>query len=301
MPYRVLARSEIGYSVARQRAGAHVHFRNDCSWLAFLCCGDARTVPRPLDAASLGSVAPRLRRSGLEKAAALRPLSCEARFARIVANRCSHFLMNICVTSSRRPLTTAVSEAAAKLSSCLPSKKRPAARRQPVSRAPAALRRRRERPDVPQPRKPTRSCSRASAAVARLRRQLKHCRRLTLAQERQQHGPPIWKFERIVMCGRLVLVDLSKNCRPVADVLRLPSQQASRQARNFPGEGQFRSRHHTNRHAGIFRGGEAARPGAEISRHQLIADFRRPRAHALEAKVTHWQSFLPGRSSRVFP
>ncbi len=44
-----------------------------------------------------------------------------------------------------------------------------------------------------------------------LRRQLKHCCRLTLAQERQQHGPPIRKFERIVMCGRLVLVDLSKD------------------------------------------------------------------------------------------
>src|SRR6202035_719274 len=68
-----------------------------------------------------------------------------------------------------------------------------------------------------------------------LRRQLKHCCRLTLAQERQQHGPPIWKFERIVMCGRLVLVDLSKDCRPV-DGPRLPPQQASRQARNFPGE-----------------------------------------------------------------
>ena len=53
-----------------------------------------RTVPS-LDAASLGSVAPRLRRSGLEKAAALRPLPCEARFARVVANGCSHFFVNI--------------------------------------------------------------------------------------------------------------------------------------------------------------------------------------------------------------
>jgi len=69
------------------------------------------------------------------------------------------------------------------------------------------------------------------------------------------------------MCGRLVLVDLSKDCRPVADVLRLPSQQASRQARNFPGEGQFRSRHHTHRESEIFRGGEAARPGAEAAGH----------------------------------
>jgi hypothetical protein len=55
-----------------------------------------RTVPS-LDAASLGPVAPRLRRSGLEKAAALRPLSCEARFARIAAKRRSHFSVNICV------------------------------------------------------------------------------------------------------------------------------------------------------------------------------------------------------------
>src|ERR1700733_2082572 len=66
-----------------------------------------------------------------------------------------------------------------------------------------------------------------------LRRQLKHCCRLTLAQERQQHDPPIRKFERIVMCGRLVLVDLSKDCRPV-DGLRLPPQQASRQHATSP-------------------------------------------------------------------
>jgi len=33
------------------------------------------------------------------------------------------------------------------------------------------------------------------------------------------------------MCGRLVLVDLSKDCRPVVDRLRLPPEQASRQAR----------------------------------------------------------------------
>ena len=88
------------------------------------------------------------------------------------------------------------------------------------------------------------------------------------------------------MCGRLVLVDLSKDCRPV-DGLRLPPQQASRQARNFPGEGQFRSRHHTHRESEIFRGGEAARPGAEVAGHELIADLRGPRTYALEAKVTH--------------
>jgi hypothetical protein len=34
-----------------------------------------------------------------------------------------------------------------------------------------------------------------------LRRQLKHRCRLTFTQDRQQLDPPIWEFERIVMCG----------------------------------------------------------------------------------------------------
>jgi hypothetical protein len=37
------------------------------------------------------------------------------------------------------------------------------------------------------------------------RRQLQHRCHLTLAQEGQQHGPPVWEFERIVVRGRLVL------------------------------------------------------------------------------------------------
>ena len=57
-----------------------------------------------------------------------------------------------------------------------------------------------------------------------LRRQLKHGCRLTLAQGRQQHGPPIRKFERIVMGGRLLLVDLSKDRRLVVDCLRIPPE-----------------------------------------------------------------------------
>jgi hypothetical protein len=97
-------------------------------------------------------------------------------------------------------------------------------------------------------RQPTQVCPQASAhkgdallgiSLSRgrwLRRQLKHCCRLTLAQTRQQHGAPIRKFESIVMRGKLVLVDLSKDCRPVVDCLRLPPEQTSRQARNFAGD-----------------------------------------------------------------
>ncbi len=107
-----------------------------------------------------------------------------------------------------------------------------------------------------------------------LRRQLEHCRRLTLAQTRQQDGLPIRKFKRIVMCGKLVLVDLSKDCGLVVDGLRLPPEQACGHAHNFPGECQFRSRHYTHRQSKIIRGGEAACPSAEVTRHELIADLR---------------------------
>jgi hypothetical protein len=58
------------------------------------------------------------------------------------------------------------------------------------------------------------------------RRQLKHRCRLPLAKERQQHGPPVRKFERIVMHGQLVLVDLSKDGRLVVDCPCLPPEQA---------------------------------------------------------------------------
>jgi hypothetical protein len=70
-----------------------------------------------------------------------------------------------------------------------------------------------------------------------LRWELKHGRCLTLAQERQQHGSPIRKFERIVMGGRRLLVDFSKDRRLVVDRLCLPTEQTNRQARYFPGEG----------------------------------------------------------------
>ena len=129
----------------------------------------------------------------------------------------------------------------------------------------------------------------------RPRRQLKHRCRLTLAQQRQQHGPPVRKFERIVMRGQLILVDLSKNGRPVVDRLRPPAEQAGRQARNLASEGQLRTGHYTHRQSGIIRGSEAACPCAKVTSHELIADLRGSRTYALEAKVAHLGNSLVGR------
>jgi SAM-dependent methyltransferase len=161
-------------------------------------------------------------------------------------------------------------------------------------------------------RQPTQVCPQAShignafagirlSRGRRLRRQLKHCRNLTLAQTRQQHGAPTRKFESIVMCGHCVLVQLPEDCRLVVDCLRLPAEQAGRQARHFAGEGQFRSRHYAHRQSKIIRGGEAACPGAEVTRHELIAHLRGARPYTLEAKVTHflelpcWKPLQPYR------
>src|ERR1700730_17870233 len=61
------------------------------------------------------------------------------------------------------------------------------------------------------------------------RRQLKHRCFLTLAQQRQQYSAPVRKFERIVMRGQLVLVDLAKDGRLVVDC-SLSSTRAGRPA-----------------------------------------------------------------------
>ena len=67
-----------------------------------------------------------------------------------------------------------------------------------------------------------------------------------------------------------------------------------RQDGNFAGEGQFRSRHQTHRQFGIIDGGEAACSGAEVMRHELIANLRGSRTYTVEAKVTHFWNSLVG-------
>src|SRR5579864_5824842 len=121
----------------------------------------------------------------------------------------------------------------------------------------------------------------------RLRRQLQHGRFLTFAQQRQQHDTPIGKFKRVVMGGQLILVDLTEDRGLVVDRLGLPPQKTGRQAGNFAGEGQLGSGPDANGQTGIVGGGEPARSRPEVARDELVADLRRPRSHALKAKVAH--------------
>src|ERR1700722_12207773 len=134
----------------------------------------------------------------------------------------------------------------------------------------------------------------------RLCRQLQYAGRLAFAQQSEQHGAPVGKLERIMMRGQLFLVDLAEDRRLMIDSLGLPAKQARWQTGDFACECEFGARHQTHRHAEIVDVGKTARSGTEITSHKLVAYFRRPRPHALEAKVTHLRLLSPGMVSGAF-
>jgi hypothetical protein len=111
-----------------------------------------------------------------------------------------------------------------------------------------------------------------------LSRQLQNGGLLSLAQEGEQYDPAIRKFDRIVMRGRFVLIDLPKNRGAVIGRPLAPRKQAGRHAHHTGGKGQFRSGKNTDRDAGIFRRREPARSDAEVARGQLVANLRGARS-----------------------
>jgi len=57
-----------------------------------------------------------------------------------------------------------------------------------------------------------------------LRRKLKHYRFLIFKHISKQYGHPVWKFQSIMMCSRVVLVDLPEYGRRMSDGDRLPGK-----------------------------------------------------------------------------
>lgn len=95
------------------------------------------------------------------------------------------------------------------------------------------------------------------------------------------------------MCGRLVFVNLSEDCRLVIERFCPPPEQAVREDGYLSGKCQLRSWHKANGYVRVIERSKAARAGAEVARHQLIADLGGPRTNALEAKVAHfWDSLV---------
>jgi hypothetical protein len=81
---------------------------------------------------------------------------------------------------------------------------------------------------------------------------LKNRRLLTLIQECQEHDLAIRKFQLIVVCRHLSLIDLPKNRRPVFYYLVVPRPQSDRQPANLISKGQLGSWSNADSNPAIF-------------------------------------------------
>jgi hypothetical protein len=95
-------------------------------------------------------------------------------------------------------------------------------------------------------------------------RKLKYCCFLTFKHVSQAHDLAVRKFQRVMMCSRIVLVDLPEDGRRVIDYIWLPAKQPARLTPYLLGEGELRSRKNTNCCAGIFPRSEPASAGIEV-------------------------------------
>jgi hypothetical protein len=111
---------------------------------------------------------------------------------------------------------------------------------------------------------------------SRLGRKLEHCCFLIFNHVCQEHDLPIWKFQRIMMGSRNVLIDLPKDGRRVIEHVRLPAKQPAWPPAPYRGcKGKLRSRKNANRRVGIFRRSEPASSSIEVVGSQFVANSGR--------------------------
>ena len=82
-------------------------------------------------------------------------------------------------------------------------------------------------------------------------------------------------------------IDLPKDRRLVLDDLIPPTRHTNRLARNLVNKRQLGSWSNADRDARIFRRRKSSRARTEVSRRQLVANFRRAGFDAVKAVVTH--------------
>jgi hypothetical protein len=102
---------------------------------------------------------------------------------------------------------------------------------------------------------------------------LQHRRALALDQAREQHYPPVWKFQRIVMSVFFVLVDLPKDRSGVFDDWGLPRKQPVWAALYRSCKRKFSSGKNANRRSCVIEGSKADCAGIEEPGSQLLTDF----------------------------
>jgi hypothetical protein len=104
---------------------------------------------------------------------------------------------------------------------------------------------------------------------------LKHGRFLTFKDECQQHHISVWKFQRVVMGSRVVLVDLPEDGRLLVEQSHVPQKQTVRAAPYRVCKRKLCSGKNANRRIRIFRGSETARSRIEVLGTQFLANSGR--------------------------
>src|SRR5260370_32164809 len=120
-----------------------------------------------------------------------------------------------------------------------------------------------------------------------LRRQLKNCSLLAFSHTCQEHDLTVRKFQRIMVSGDLLFIDLPKDRRLVLDHLIPPTQHTDRLARNPASKGQLGSGSNADCHARVFWRSKSLRARTKVARRQLVTNFRRARFDAVKAVVAH--------------
>src|SRR6516164_7914262 len=94
---------------------------------------------------------------------------------------------------------------------------------------------------------------------SRLCWKLKHHRFLMFKQVGQEHDLPVRKFQRIMMCVQVLLLDLAEDRRRVIDLTDMAAGRAAPPTPYCHGKSKLRSWKNANCHVGIFRRGEPPR------------------------------------------
>src|SRR5258708_6401587 len=107
------------------------------------------------------------------------------------------------------------------------------------------------------------------------RGKLEHCCFLTFEHVSEKHNLLVRKFQCIMMCSRVVLVDLPEDGSPVIDCIRFPAKPSVLATPHFLGKGEFRSRKNTNCYLDIFRRSKPSSAGVEVVGGQFVPDLGR--------------------------
>jgi hypothetical protein len=104
-------------------------------------------------------------------------------------------------------------------------------------------------------------------------RKLEHRCFLTFEHVSEEHHLPVWKFQRIMMCSRVVFVDLPEDGSRVIDYIRFPAKQPALPTPHLLGKGELRSGKNTNCCPDIFRRGESSSASIEVVGGQFVPNL----------------------------